>query len=297
MKQFILNQTPDKNGFIQLKEKDFRYLVRVRRLAVGEYFPALLPDGEEVSVQVVSIDRNILVGKCNLFSTSTPPSSSSAPLRLCESYSFNNSSVELPPIILFQAMPKGDKMDLIVRQAAEGGITQIVPFASEFSIKGNISAQKLTRWQKIIKEARQQSGSKIATIIHQHEQGSIFTFNELLDYWQSLKKVGALGLLFHHPAPNLTSSAHKCLNTGLGAGGLEQNSLHGYLINNPKIAVFCIGPEGGFSQKEVSLFLENGFKPLTIGDTILRTETAALYCAAAIRILLLEKDSWELKKI
>jgi 16S rRNA (uracil1498-N3)-methyltransferase len=57
-----------------------------------------------------------------------------------------------------------------------------------------------------------------------------------------------------------------------------------------------IGPEGGFSDKEVSLFLENGFKVLTIGDTVLRTETAALYCAAAIRILLLEKDSWKLKQ-
>jgi len=41
--------------------------------------------------------------------------------------------------------------------------------------------------------------------------------------------------------------------------------------------------------------MENGFKPLTIGDTVLRTETAALYCAAAIRVLLLEKDSWMLK--
>ncbi|MCL2808925.1 MAG: 16S rRNA (uracil(1498)-N(3))-methyltransferase [Treponema sp.] len=293
MKQFILNDTPDKNGIVQLKDKDFRYLVRVRRLAVGEYFPALLPNGEEVLIQVISIDNNTLTGKCNLFSTSKPPSSSApfASLRLCE-----NSSGLTSPIILFQAMPKGDKMDLIVRQAAEGGITQIVPFVSEFSIKGSVSAQKLIRWQKIIKEARQQSGSKIATTIHQHESGSILTLKELFNYWQNLKNDGALGLIFHHPAPNLTSSAHKCSNTELGAGGLEQNSLHGYLINNPKVVVFCIGPEGGFSQKEVSLFLENNFKPFTIGDTILRTETAALYCAAAIRILLLEKNSWEVKK-
>jgi 16S rRNA (uracil1498-N3)-methyltransferase len=42
--------------------------------------------------------------------------------------------------------------------------------------------------------------------------------------------------------------------------------------------------------------MENGFKPFTIGDTVLRTETAALYCAAAIRIILLEKETWELKK-
>jgi len=274
VKQFILNDTPDKNGIVQLKDEDFRYLVRVRRLAVGEHFPALLPNGEETLVQILSIDRNTLFGKCNLFSTSKPPSSSApfAPLRLCE-----NSSENIPPIILFQAMPKGDKMDLIVRQAAEGGITQIVPFVSEFSIKSSVSAQKFTRWQKIIKEARQQSGSKIATTLYEGESGKIFTLNELFNYWLDLKKDGVLGLLFHHL-------------------GLEQNSLHGYLINNPKTVVFAIGPEGGFSGKEVSLFLDNGFKPLFIGDTILRTETAALYCAAAIRILLLEKNSWELKK-
>ena len=265
MKQFILNKEP-LNGFVQFKGDDFRYLVRVRRLAVGECFPALLPNGEETLVQVVSIEGNVLTGKC--VSDSLNPSSS--PARLCE-----KSSELTPPIILFQAMPKGDKMDLILRQAAEGGITEIVPFISEFSIgKANVGVQKYSRWERIIKEARQQSGSKIATTL-----GECLTINELFEYWQKLKTdENALGLLFHHQK------------------GLEQKSLHEYLNSVPKTVVLVIGPEGGFSDKEVLLFMENGFKPLTVGNTILRTETAALYCAAAVRILLLEKNSWELKK-
>lgn len=254
MKQFILKDEPDSKRNVFLKGDDYHYLVRVRRLAVGEFFSALLPDSKETLVQIMSIDKGVLTGKC-----------------VEDSVSFRTSS--LPPIVLFQALPKSDKMDLIVRQAAEVGITEIVPFVSEFSVaKTNASGEKFSRWERIIKEARQQSGSKIATAIRQP-----VTKKELFEYWNKLKENGALGLLFHHQ-------------------GVEKESLHGYLYSVPKTTVFAIGPEGGFSDAEVSLFLENGFKPLTIGDTVLRTETAALYCAAAIRILLLEKDSWELKQ-
>jgi len=259
VKQFLLNKEPDKNGDVHIDGNDYHYLVRVRRLATGEFFTARLPSGEETQVQIKSIDSKILIGKCM-------PASAEETER--------NESVSIPPIILFQALPKGDKMDLIVRQAAEGGIAKIVPFVSEFSIAKKLSgeSQKFSRWEKIIKEARQQSGSKILTCLHKP-----LTINELLELWKELKNEGALGLLFHHQ-------------------GLEQESLHSYLYKEPKITVLAIGPEGGFSENETALFLENGFKPLTIGDTVLRTETAALYCAAAVRILLLEKNTWELKQ-
>ncbi|MDR1837816.1 MAG: 16S rRNA (uracil(1498)-N(3))-methyltransferase [Treponema sp.] len=261
MKQFILANEPV-DDTVRLEGGDFRYLVRVRRLAVGEFFPALLPNGAETLVQVLSIGGGVLTGKCL-------PNNEAAPVP---------PETQIPPIVLFQAMPKGEKMDLIVRQAAEGGITEIVPFVSEFSAaKGKTGGQKYSRWERIIKEARQQSGSKIATSIRPP-----LAKDELFDYWKELKEAGAIGLLFHHP---------------VRSQGLEQNSLHSYLNSIPQTLALAIGPEGGFSDNEVSLFLENGFKPLTIGDTILRTETAALYCAAAVRILLLEKNWWELKQV
>ncbi|MDR1837952.1 MAG: 16S rRNA (uracil(1498)-N(3))-methyltransferase [Treponema sp.] len=259
MKQFILTEEPDVDNTVRLKGSDYRYLVRVRRLAAGEFFPAVLPNGREALVQALSIEGGVLTGKCV-----TPDNAA-----VTES--------KLPPIILFQAMPKSDKMDTIVRQAAEGGITEIVPFVSEFSIaKTGACGQKFPRWQRIVREARQQSGSRIQTSIRHP-----MTINELFEYWKNIKQTGspsgAFGLLFHHQ-------------------GIEQKSLHSYLNNVPSVAALAVGPEGGFSGVEVSLFLENGFKPITIGDTVLRTETAALYCAAAVRILLLEKDSWELKQ-
>ena len=256
MKQFIIENEPDKDGFIHLSRKDYHYLVNVRRLAAGECFPALSADGEEVLIRIVSISGGALTGKLESLSPR------------------GNNNQAIPPVILFQALPKADKMDLIVRQAAEGAVAQIVPFAAEFSAgSGNTGGQKFSRWEKIIKEARQQSGSRVATCLHRP-----LSVTELLEYWKKLQSSGALGLLFHHEK------------------GLEMNSLHGYLNNDPKNVVLAIGPEGGFSEKEVSLFIENDFKPVTIGDTVLRTETAALYCTAAVRTLLLERNSWELKQ-
>jgi len=287
LKQFIINNDPDKNNFISFTGKDYHYLVNVRRLAAGEYFPALLPNGEETLVQIVSIEKNILSGKCHKNasqSSNNIPDLLSAPVR-----HNGNDSGNIPPIILFQALPKGDKMDLIVRQAAEGGISEIIPFVSEFSHgKANVGKEKFSRWQRIVKEARQQSGSKIATSLQPP-----LTMNELIEYWNKVKFAAspdnALGLLFHHVPYQPDIKNH--------AEGLEQKSLHGYLSSNRQIVVFVIGPEGGFSDNEVSLFIKNGFNPLTIGGAVLRTETAALYCAAAIRILLLEKDAWEPKII
>ena len=268
MKQFLLNKEPDKDNIVRLEGSDYRYLVRVRRLAAGEFFPALLPNGEETLVQVLFIDHCVLTGKC-VSSSNNPPS-------LCET-----ASGLIPPIIMFQAMPKGEKMNLIVRQAAECGISEIVPFVSEFSIgKINIEGQKFSRWNRIIKEARQQSGSKIITTIR-----PLLTINALFDYWKNLKEAGALGVLFHHEQSEVQQR------------GLENKSLHGYLDIIPRIVALVIGPEGGFSNREAVLFMDNGFKPITIGDTVLRKETAAVFCAAAIRILLLERKSWELKQM
>jgi len=255
MKRFILDSGPDKNGFIRLKEKNFHYLARVRRLSVGESFPALTPEGIKVIVKICSTDNNVLKGLCSEeIETEEKPS--------------------YPLLILLQALPKGDKMDTIVRQAAEGGITEIVPFKSQNSVSKIKLQEKFSRWQRIIKEARQQSGSSVATTIR-----APMTIEELFDYWEKLKNEypKTLGLFFHQLP-------------------LEKKSLHSYLDIRPHLAALVIGPEGGFSDIEAVKFLEAGFKPITMGDFVLRTETAALYAAAAVKIILLENESWQLKK-
>lgn len=254
MKQFILPSLPDANGKIRLDGKDFHYLVHVRRFSVGTSFAAVSSDGGFFNVTIHAIEKDFLVGTC---------------------VSVNSEKTEdhLPKIILFQALPKGAKMDLIVRQAAEVGLAEIVPFTSDYSVphidKAKASS-KIQRWERIIREARQQSGSSEATSI-----GAITDVSGIINYWEYLKseEKNSVGILLHQDP-------------------LEQGSFHSYLGNDVNLVSLLIGPEGGFSVKETDQFINAGFKSLVMGTSILRTETAALYAAAAIRIILLEKSSW-----
>ncbi|MDR3192425.1 MAG: 16S rRNA (uracil(1498)-N(3))-methyltransferase [Treponema sp.] len=266
MKQFLLPVSPAPDGSIRLGGKDYHYLVRVRRLGVGNSFPALLPgqdgvperNGLKTLVRILSVDGETLIGRCQ-----PPEDSPEAP-----------PPESAPPVLLFQALPKGTKMDLIVRQAVETGIAGIVPFAAERSVpKLRDSGGKLERWERIIREARQQSGSAAPTSLH-----SPLSAEGLLSYWETLKSHYSrpLGILFHQDP----------------VAPLEKAILHDYLSKVPDLVVLAIGPEGGFSPAEVSRFLGAGFKPFKFGGTVLRTETAAVCGVAAVRLILLENASW-----
>ena len=262
MKRFILNSEPERNGTVRLTGEDYHYLARVRRLAPGEYFPGLLPSGEKVLIRIDSVDGGVLTG------TVAPENAAS------EAAASAAGQPGMPPLVLFQGLPKGEKMDLIVRQAAEGGLAEIVPFTAEYSVPKPPGQAKLSRWRRIIKEARQQSGSGVETAIR-----APLCADELFAYWETLKiqHPGALGLALHQIP-------------------LENNSIHSYLDNIPPLIVAAVGPEGGFSPSELGRFREAGFRPVTIGGTVLRTETAAVYAAAAIHIIVQERDSWETGK-
>jgi 16S rRNA (uracil1498-N3)-methyltransferase len=262
MKRFLLPQPPDERGIIRLSGGDFHYLARVRRLRPGAIFPALLPGGTEARVLVQSLAGDCLLGE--VLGESKPGGPDRSP-------------EGIPPLVLFQALPRGARLDLIVRQAAEGAVAEIVPFEAEYSVArlregtaGSGADERLVRWRRIIREARQQSGSMVTTVI-----GPPRSFDALLDYWEGLRQQypGAVGLLLHQSP-------------------LAQGSFHRYLDPIPPLAVLAVGPEGGFSPGEVERFLAAGFKPLVMGHSILRAETAALYGMAAIRIILLENASW-----
>jgi 16S rRNA (uracil1498-N3)-methyltransferase len=176
-------------------------------------------------------------------------------------------------ITLFQGLPKGAKMDEIVRKSTELGVFSIVPVVTARSVpevKNGVSEAKLKRWRRIAEEAARQcnrfdipqvcdavsfqdavSGSKSkATRLNSEEYDLILALYELEDKY-TLKNA------------------------------LQENKL-----SSPKIAVF-IGPEGGFEEEEVQLLADEGAVAVTVGDTILRTETAG---PAAIAMILYETE-------
>jgi 16S rRNA (uracil1498-N3)-methyltransferase len=268
VKQFLLPFPPDREGKVFLEGKDYHYLVRVRRLKPGESFPALLPGNVPVTVRIDAENRGVLTGTC----------SGTGGGGTCGGPAAGTGDGAVSPpggnpgIILFQAIARNAKMDIIVRQAAEGALCEVVPFFSAFSLLRD-GANKTGRWRRIVREARQQSGSPVATGVREP-----CSLDGALSYWETLKQSGALGLFFHHIP-------------------LAQETLHSYLSIYPGIVVIAIGPEGGFSPDEAERFINAGFRPITLGNTVFRVETAALYCAAAVRVILLENPSWTLRQI
>ncbi|MDR2344402.1 MAG: 16S rRNA (uracil(1498)-N(3))-methyltransferase [Spirochaetaceae bacterium] len=259
MKQFILRQEPDKTGLVRLSGKDFHYLVRVRRVRQGATLNCRLPSGKTAVLRITGIGDGTLSAEC---------------AQIVEESQQN----EIPPIILFQSMAKGSKMDTIVRQAGETGVKEIVPFYSKHSTPlprcragAPVSVDARTeRWRRILIEARQQSGSSCPSSVRPP-----LGMDELFGYWEQIRtgREEVLALLVHE------TPLAKC-------------GFHGYLKTVPDLVVLAVGPEGGFSPAEALKFVDAGFKPVTLGNTILRTETAALYSIAVVRTLIFERLIW-----
>ncbi|MDR1390007.1 MAG: 16S rRNA (uracil(1498)-N(3))-methyltransferase [Treponema sp.] len=296
MKQFILREAPDKAGLIHLSGDDYHYLARVRRLKPGAEFAVLLPGGERAAALVESVGGKTLTARTVPAEISAQKTAGQETSALLLVPPVPVPIPALPPLVLFQALPKGAKMDMIVRQAAEGGVSRIIPFMSEFSVYSHSGSEpepggRTERWRRIIREARQQSRSLTAT-----EISPPHSFDNMLAAWKLMSREPnngrgkALGFLMREPAAEIPAGESRT-----GGRGLAQHSFHRYLCSDCSLAALAVGPEGGFSEKEVKSFLDAGFYAVTIGETILRTETAALYGSAAIRILLLEKATWTAK--
>lgn len=161
---------------------------------------------------------------------------------------------ELPcRIILFQGLPKQDKMELIVQKAVELGASQVVPVATRRSVvklDEKKAAKKLQRWQQIAESAAKQAG-----------RGYIPQVSSVLSYQEALEKAGELDVLL--------------IPYELAEGMEEARKVVASIAQGQSVGIF-IGPEGGFEKEEVDAAIHQGAKAITLGRRILRTETAGL---------------------
>lgn len=165
-------------------------------------------------------------------------------------------NVELPNrIYLFQGLPKSDKMELIIQKAVELGAYEIIPVQMARSVvkyDKKKEAAKITRFNGISEAAAKQSKRRIIPEIK-----PVMSFKEAVEYSEGMD----LKLLPYELADVDSMDKTRKLFEGIKPG--------------QDIAVF-IGPEGGFDEPEVSLAVDNGFKAITLGRRILRTETAGM---------------------
>ena len=167
-------------------------------------------------------------------------------------------------IILFQGLPKKDKMELIIQKAVELGVSEVVPVMTKRVIvkagSDEKESRKLERWQSIAKSAAEQSG-----------RGIIPKVRETVSFEEALKMGGKLDSCLI-PYENADSS-----DAGMEDARNTVRSLKG----KKSIGIF-IGPEGGFEEEEVRQAVDAGFKTISLGKRILRTETAGLAMLAVI---------------
>ncbi len=155
---------------------------------------------------------------------------------------------------LYQAIPKHDKMDFIVQKSVELGINQITPVLTQRCIsrpnKQSMS-RKIERYKKIALSAAKQSG-----------RGIVPQIMPMISYNDAVKEVAAnSGILFYE------------------GGGEPLDTLVSKDAHNASI---LIGSEGGFSLEEVNMAKESGIQIATLGNRILRTETAPISAISII---------------
>jgi 16S rRNA (uracil1498-N3)-methyltransferase len=157
-----------------------------------------------------------------------------------------------PHLILGQSLLKGEKMDWVIQKATELGIYEIIPIESRHSVvqlKADRLDHQLTRWQRIALEAAQQSEQwRIPTITRPE------SFTTLLSRDQTTSTI--LMLAERRDGKSLQTIA------------LPHDTSSSLLV--------LIGPEGGWSKEEQEIAERRGIEPMTLGQQILRAETAAI---------------------
>lgn len=184
-------------------------------------------------------------------------------------------SVELASkIVLFQCLPKGDKMELIIQKAVELGASAIVPVASKrcvVKLDAKKEESKRKRWQAIAESAAKQSGRAVVPEVM-----------PVVSFSQALKQAEAL---------DVRLIPYECADEILGGEQVtameKTRQVLGTIQRGQSIGIF-IGPEGGLEKQEVESAMAGGVQPVTLGRRILRTETAGL-CILSVLMFQLEE--------
>lgn len=172
-------------------------------------------------------------------------------------------------VSIAQALPKGDKMELIVQKCTEVGAVQFIPFESQRVIvqyDQKKEAKRIERWKKIVKEAAEQSHrNKIATV------EATKSYKQLLE---SFKLYDLVLFCYEETGKGKEGQAIKDVLQTFKHEIEDKTSLVRILV--------VAGSEGGFTEQEAALAKEAGAKLVGLGKRILRAETAGIVALTCI---------------
>ena len=233
MPRFFVTRAQVQGDAIVIQGNDVNHIKNVLRMRPGDELSLSDGEGMDYFCKIASIDRDEV--RVNIENSW-------------------NSYVELPvKLYLFQGLPKGDKMELIIQKAVELGVYEIIPVRTKrviVKLDDKKESKKIARWQQIAEGGAKQSGRGLIP-----EVKPVMGFAEALKYASSLDAT----LIPYEKAEGIQKT---------------REIIHD-LKGKKSVAVF-IGPEGGFDEKEVEDAIASGAFPVTLGRRILRTETAGL---------------------
>lgn len=231
MQRYFVKEKID-NIFI-ISEEDSHHIINVMRMNIND------------EVEIV-YDNKLYLGSINNLDV---------PVKCSLIKELNGNERDIPKIIIVQALVKEQKMDYILQKACELGVYQIIPVNTSRSVVklDKSDSKKIIRWNKILKEASEQSKRIDIPILDK-----IYNFEDL----KSLDFKG------------------KYICSTKENKNLLKSTLSKYNINDT--IVYVIGPEGGFSPSEEQILIDNGYIPLSLGNYVLRTETASLFIMSAV---------------
>ena len=242
MFQFFVKKSQVEKNLVKIYDEDFHHMKQVIRMKEQEKFRVSLIDDDQKSFFCLlhSYENDCAIGEI-----------------LAE----EAVDTELEgSLVLFQGLPKNDKMELIIQKAVELGVDTIVPVVMKHCVvklDEKKEKAKQIRWQLIAETAAKQSKrSKIPTIL------KVLNFQQAMDYANQLDCV--------------------CLPYENEAGIESTKKFLAKINKNSSIGIF-IGPEGGFSAEEIDrlpMFIDK----ISLGKRILRTETAAIVTVAMIML-------------
>lgn len=227
------HQIEEENGVIRITGGDVNHIRNVLRMRAGD----------ELSVSGGE-DREYRCRICGLSPDEV----------LLEILEISEGNYELPcRIVLFQGIPKGDKMEWIVQKAVELGVSEVIPVEMKrcvVKLDAGKAGKKQGRWQSIAQSAAKQSRRMVVPEVH-----SPMRYHDALEYAKGLD----VRLVPYERADSMQETRKRIQELRPGQS----------------VGIF-IGPEGGFEESEIQEAVQAGAVPVTLGRRILRTETAGL---------------------
>ena len=249
MHQFFVEDEQVGKDFITVTGPDVRHIRQVLRMKPGEIVRISSKGGQDYKCRVMELTEEFV--QMDIIDSAV-------------------AGTELKSkIYLFQALPKGDRMETVIQKAVELGVYEVIPVAMKYCVvklDEKKAQAKIKRWQAIAESAAKQSKRSRIPTVH-----PVLGFEQAVSYAMQCDR--RLVPYENEQGMKGTALALKKLQAG------------------ESVSIF-IGPEGGFAEEEIAM-VRDSMQLLSLGRRILRTDTAAIATLSVLMLQLELQEEWE----